>query len=1524
MAGLQHLLSKDSPVPGPQNSMATPAADAVGSGDAPGPIPTPEGDIGLLPVKMPEIGATIEPGIRTGLAGYVDAIDAAGITGWLLDLAGPGRIAQVDAYLGGALVSSSETNIDRPDVAAIIGKPTSCGFQIAWYRKLLARRLVGLPDSEVLSLQVVPRGEGSRLGAGADLRVDQLREWLELLPSQAEQFSGRLVTLSPYRVSGYVTDGLNPSTPVKVEILFDGKLIGSVLAVRPDSVEDGKHSRWKFEWPVPQAFRDGCSRQVDVRVTDDDYVLPGSGARLTFSTATPATQPKSRRALELAPGPVWTTGWVVDTDNTEPLTVELFVDNRRIGQTLAGQYGEDLAANPDYPFANAHTRFSFPTPREALDGWPHDFRLQVPSWGSRQLPKALVRWMLGDCFGKLERCAASQLSGWVAFRGQPTADDLAVPVEIFADGQLVGRCFLSETPADIAAKDGTHLGHRFEGDLGHELTGDVCVRYADIELRGSPLRVVPERKIDGRLDGIARNVITGWVVDVNKPDAKVDLELVIDGEVRASFRPNEARADVCKALGLASSTVGFALRTPEALLDGEPHRVEVRVAATKVVLQAKTSSAQFPKNFENLPSTDPHPVLSEFISRTRHTATVAATKKPLLSIVILNRNGENLLDALFSSFLAVNSFASYEFVVVDHASKDASVAILEKWSARGVPITIVALAYNGSFSASNNLAIREFARGEYALLLNNDIIFVQDVLPELIRTLKESPATGLIGAKLLDVVEDRGRNFYPPIQHLGIRYGYFGRQGVLPYDEKLSPNSASEAFRPIRPAGVTGAVMLCRRAEYLAIGGLDEAYFYGYEDVDLCLKYRILNKQEIICRNDLQLLHHRGYSRLSGREMGVFERLNRNHLVLMRRWGYAIRNRYRDSLFRGDRVYSSERLRIAFAVTETGPSAVAGDYFTALELARALAQFEYVEPVFLSERTGWYDLDRIHVLVVMRHDYDLRCIANARADLVTIAWLRNHFESWLHQNWFDSFDVYLSSAAKFAEQLSNSGYHCELFPIATNAEAMAAGRPDAALQCVVGFNGSAWAVERKVVEVFEEIASHVPTTIVGRGWEDSTVARSHKGFLPYERMPDFYASTEIVVDDANPSASAWGSANSRVFDALAAGKLVITNSAAASKDLFEGLLPVWNTPEEATALIRKYSEDTNARRALVEQLHTMVTGQHTYQHRAASLLKILQKSAAHHLRIAIKVPVPKPSEKAWWGDWHFAESLKKALKALGHSVRIDLLCDWGKPSPGDDVVIVLRGLSEYTPDPSQINILWILSHPEKITVAECNKFDHVFSASNKHAEYLKSLGVAASTLLQCTDPERMRPVAPETAKRHEHLFVGNSRGQPRKIVADLLALGVDLAIFGREWESIVPDGMVKADLIENEALYEYYGSAGVVYNDHWPDMAKWGFLSNRLFDAAACGAYVVSDRVDGLQEVFDGLIRSYDTPAELSNLSSPAAIERWDLARADALRNLVLSRHTFAHRAADLLAKVHELAEAKATGGDVLANSSSH
>ena len=49
-------------------------------------------------------------------------------------------------------------------------------------------------------------------------------------------------------------------------------------------------------------------------------------------------------------------------------------------------------------------------------------------------------------------------------------------------------------------------------------------------------------------------------------------------------------------------------------------------------------------------------------------------------------------------------------------------------------------------------------------------------------------------------------------------------------------------------------------------------------------------------------------------------------------------------------------------------------------------------------------------------------------------------------------------------------------------------------------------------------------------------------------------------------------------------------------------------------------------------------------------------------------------------------------------------------------------------------------------------------------------------------------------------------------------------------------------------------------------MAEKGFVSNRVFDALACGAFVVSDHVAGMEKLFDDIVPTYRTAEELADL----------------------------------------------------------
>jgi spore maturation protein CgeB len=187
-------------------------------------------------------------------------------------------------------------------------------------------------------------------------------------------------------------------------------------------------------------------------------------------------------------------------------------------------------------------------------------------------------------------------------------------------------------------------------------------------------------------------------------------------------------------------------------------------------------------------------------------------------------------------------------------------------------------------------------------------------------------------------------------------------------------------------------------------------------------------------------------------------------------------------------------------------------------------------------------------------------------------------------------------------------------------------------------------------------------------------------------------------------------------------------------------------------------------------------------------------------------------------------------------------------------------------------------------------------------------------LLQCTDPARFQPGAAVPGNGDPVLFVGNSRNVFRPVVRDLLAAGVEVAIYGDKWDRFLGPGKVRGRFVPNERLAAAYASAGVVLNDHWDDMRTEGFYSNRLFDAAACGARIVSDHIDGLEDLFGGLARTFRDGPELVCLVRAAPAGFPDGGRRLELAKHVAAEHSFDARARTLLAEAVKLRGAQTRG----------
>jgi hypothetical protein len=196
--------------------------------------------------------------------------------------------------------------------------------------------------------------------------------------------------------------------------------------------------------------------------------------------------------------------------------------------------------------------------------------------------------------------------------------------------------------------------------------------------------------------------------------------------------------------------------------------------------------------------------------------------------------------------------------------------------------------------------------------------------------------------------------------------------------------------------------MLMRTKDFLRLGGFDERYFYGYEDVELCLRagQAARGRRQITCRNDLVALHRHGYSRLSGRQPEVTRKLTVNQQVFARRLGLWAKQTWWQSLIEQDGLLCGETLTLGVVYDELALD-LQGDLTLDIERARQArdsaevlhaqsranawakrlrSAFGKAQILLYPRSAGWGDFSQAHLLWVLAPSWAQRSGSQLRRD----------------------------------------------------------------------------------------------------------------------------------------------------------------------------------------------------------------------------------------------------------------------------------------------------------------------------------------------------------------------------------------------------------------------------------------------------------------------------------------------------------------------------------------------------------------
>jgi GT2 family glycosyltransferase len=304
--------------------------------------------------------------------------------------------------------------------------------------------------------------------------------------------------------------------------------------------------------------------------------------------------------------------------------------------------------------------------------------------------------------------------------------------------------------------------------------------------------------------------------------------------------------------------------------------------------------------------------------RRRLGPTPEAPRWPLVSIVVLNRDGAHLLQRMLSGLVDHTDYPRIELIVVDNGSSDDSLDLVRRAEAP-FPISIVANPHNESFSDGCNQGAA-LASGELLLFLNNDTEpFEPGWLRELVACLRAGGA-GATAATLICPDHEHEASF---------RHGYGVQHRGLDFREEdgmLVPTLCGWEADPLddclghdeRRRAVAAACVLVRRDAFERVGGFTHGYVYGAEDVDLCLKLRAAGF-DVLCSGRSIVIHHPVSTRRAAPFEEELARKLANRRVLWERWGPKLRREHEL-----DRPESDGTWPLSFCIKAADPATAGG------------------------------------------------------------------------------------------------------------------------------------------------------------------------------------------------------------------------------------------------------------------------------------------------------------------------------------------------------------------------------------------------------------------------------------------------------------------------------------------------------------------------------------------------------------------------------------------------------------------------
>jgi len=209
---------------------------------------------------------------------------------------------------------------------------------------------------------------------------------------------------------------------------------------------------------------------------------------------------------------------------------------------------------------------------------------------------------------------------------------------------------------------------------------------------------------------------------------------------------------------------------------------------------------------------------------------IVPASNPLVSIIIPFKDKPELLRCVIESIVKLSAYKNYEILCINNNTQDPE-TFKEMTRLEKLYEKVNFFDYNEvfNFSKLNNYAVKNYAKGEYLVFMNNDIEIISVNWMEALLEHSMSENIGAVGAKL----------YYKDntIQHAGVVLN--NNNAPIHAYHKLNRYSDKKELREVTEyLAVTAALLMIKREKFDAIDGFDESLAIAYNDVDLCFRLK--------------------------------------------------------------------------------------------------------------------------------------------------------------------------------------------------------------------------------------------------------------------------------------------------------------------------------------------------------------------------------------------------------------------------------------------------------------------------------------------------------------------------------------------------------------------------------------------------------------------------------------------------------------------------------------------------------------